>query len=101
MYARKEEKTRILQKRIDNVCESLDSMERIILVFKKLLSVVPKHYYVVDRMVFSDRSKITAMKIEMNKSLILILQRAGTYLTMIWKWRLRKMRKGDFCVRYI
>ena len=67
MYARKEEKTRILQKRIDNVCESLDSIERIILVFKKLLSVVPKHYYVVDRMVFSDRSKITAMKMEMNK----------------------------------
>lgn len=57
----------MLEKKIRNVEEKLEALERVVLVFKKFLEITPKHYYIVDRMLFSDRMKIVNMKSEFNK----------------------------------
>ena len=67
LFVRKEEKSRMLEKKIRNVEEKLEALERVVLVFKKFLEITPKHYYIVDRMLFSDRMKIVNMKSELNK----------------------------------
>ena len=56
-----------LEKKIQNVEEKLEALERVVLVFKKFLEITPKHYYIVDRMLFSDRMKIVNMKSELSK----------------------------------
>ena len=48
----------MLEKKIRNVEEKLEALERVVLVFKKFLEITPKHYFIVDRMLFSDRMKI-------------------------------------------
>lgn len=67
LFVRKEEKSRMLEKKIRNVEEKLEALERVVLVFKKFLEITPKHYYIVDRMLFSDRMKIVNLKSELNK----------------------------------
>lgn len=57
----------MLEKKIQNVEEKLEALERVVLVFKKFLEITPKHYYIVDRMLFSDRMKIVNMKSELSK----------------------------------
>lgn len=66
-YERYEEKLRRLDRRIRLLSEDIDNLERVVLVFDRIMSIMPKHYYVVDRMVFSDRTTLAVIRDELQK----------------------------------
>ena len=72
-----------LKRRLSDMLDKVESIERVVLIFEKLLSVMPVHYKVVDRMVFSDRETAYAMKTEMQRCVnTLRLMRENVYETI-------------------
>lgn len=67
-YMLYEESVNRLKKRLDDILDKLECMERVTVIFEKLITVMPVHYKVVDRMVVSDRETVYAMKLETQKA---------------------------------
>lgn len=65
LFIKLEEKSKELDAKLDRLEQDNDSLERVIIIFDRLFGVVPSHYYIVDKMVYSDRQTYKNLMCEM------------------------------------